>query len=231
MHCLHCRLLTKRKGERVTTSETSQVAETTEQRVVELLRERILEGQLAIGERLRQDAVSAELGVSSTPVREAFRRLAAEGLLTIASHKGALVRDLSHDERVEVLDLLRLIDSYNLARAIPNSTAAVIEEATRIQDELRSTSDSARWATLNRRFHLVLGEPSGRPRSLALLREMLNLSALHIREDIASVVGRREQALEEHDRILASYAAGDVAACQAAARAHTSSALDRLLAR
>src|ERR1700712_3564035 len=124
----------------------SQLALTTEQRIVELLRERILEGQLTIGERLRQDTVSHELGVSSTPVREAFRRLEAEGLLKIASHKGAIVRDLAPSERVEVLEMLRLVEAHNIAFAIPGSTPEIVDAAAETQAELRNTADSARWA-------------------------------------------------------------------------------------
>lgn len=212
----------------MTASTPSTLAATTEHRVVEVLRARILEGKFAVGERLRQDFISAELGVSSTPVREAFRRLAAEGLLTIATHRGVVVRDLSFEERVELLELVRLIDTHNLAQAVPLADKATIAEAQRIQEDLRTTVDPARWASLNRQFHWTLGAPSGRPRALALLGELLNLSALHIRDDIHSLPGRREEALDEHERILEAYERGDVESTTAASHAHTTNALNHL---
>ncbi|WP_213815987.1 GntR family transcriptional regulator [Glaciihabitans sp. dw_435] len=210
-------------------STQSGLAETTEHRIVELLRARILEGQLAIGERLRQDVISAELGVSSTPVREAFRRLSAEGLLTIANHKGATVRDLSLDERIEVLDMLRLIESHNIATAVPLAGRDVIARAAEIQAQMRAAGDNAgQWATLNRDFHWALAQPSARPRALRMMGELLNLSALHVRDDIHASTFRREQALDEHDTILAAYAAGDVEATMAACYAHSTNALTRM---
>ncbi|MBI3144746.1 MAG: GntR family transcriptional regulator, partial [Pseudogulbenkiania sp.] len=66
--------------------------------VTESLRQRILAGEFADGQQLRQEALSNEYGVSRVPVREALRQLEAEGLIQIIDHKGALVSKLSLDD-------------------------------------------------------------------------------------------------------------------------------------
>jgi DNA-binding GntR family transcriptional regulator len=201
---------------------------TTEQRVVVALREQILDGSLPIGAHLRQDAISAEFGVSSTPVREAFRRLDAEGLLSLSSHRGAIVRDMSTLERIEIMELLRTVEGHNVEAAVLLATPADIELATAIQDKMRQSTDPVAWALLNRDFHWALDKPSGRPRTLALLHELLTLASLHIRDEVGQRTGRREQALDEHDEILAGYASRGTKRTRAALHTHTTIAINWL---
>jgi DNA-binding GntR family transcriptional regulator len=204
------------------------LAGTTEQRVAAALRDQILNGALAIGEHLRQDSISAEFGVSSTPVREAFRRLSAEGLLTISSHRGAIVRDMSLLERIELMELLRTIEALNVEAAVLACTPDDLAEAEATQEQLRASTDPVQWALLNRDFHWFLDRPSGRPRTLALLHELLTLTSLHIRDEVASRSGRREQALEEHDAILRAFRDGQVETAREVLHTHATIAIEWL---
>src|SRR5262245_65995160 len=85
------------------------VKRTIADQVAEVIRQRILSGQLKGGQPIRQEHLAAEMGVSRIPLREALKQLAAEGFVTLDSHKGAVVAELSVDEVEELLHLrLRL---------------------------------------------------------------------------------------------------------------------------
>lgn len=204
---------------------------TAQSRVVEVLRERILAGGLPAGARLRQLDLSEELGVSTTPVREAFRTLAAEGLLQIDSHRGALVRELSPAEQLEIYQLQLLLERDNLTYAVAAMTPQALERAAAAQAEMRSTRNAVRWALLNRDFHLALAEPASRPRVLQLLTDLLNVTAVQIRGDIEHWAGRREQALSEHDDLLAAIRLGSVEVAQRILDTHTRAPMRNLEAR
>jgi DNA-binding GntR family transcriptional regulator len=201
---------------------------TTQSRIVEVLRERIMTGELEVGERLRQVDLSEELGVSTTPVREAFRSLAGEGLLRIDSHRGAVVRTTTLAERIEIMELLRCNEGDNLEHAVPRMTAAHLDADAAVQEELRSTPTAARWAILNRDFHWELDRASGRPQATSLVLRLLNQSALHIVGDIEQSRARRAEALDEHDALLAACRAGDVETARRVLWQHTSSSLENL---
>jgi DNA-binding GntR family transcriptional regulator len=188
---------------------------------VEILRERILAGELPSGAHLRQMDLSAELGVSTTPVREAFRALAAEGLLQIDTHRGTLVRQLTLPEQLEIYQLQLLLERDNLNYAVARMTPQALERATRAQSDMRTTREAVRWALLNRDFHLALAEPAGRPRVLQLLTDLLNVTAIQVRGDIEHWTGRREAALTEHDNLLAAVRRGATDVAQRILDRHT----------
>jgi DNA-binding GntR family transcriptional regulator len=211
------------------TTETSPLGGlTTESRIVEVLRERIMSGRLPVGERLRQVDLSEELGVSTTPVREAFRSLAGEGLLRIDSHRGAVVRTTTLAERIEIMELLRANESDNLEHAVRRMTPAHLAEAATVQAELRATLNPARWALLNRDFHWALDRASGRPQALGIVLRLLNQSALHIVTDIGESPARRAEALAEHDALLAACQAGQVDRAHRTLWQHSTVSLENL---
>src|SRR5687767_10425115 len=95
------------------------VKRTIADQVAELVRRRILTGQLKGGQPIRQEHLAAELGVSRIPLREALKQLAAEGFVTITSHKGAVVAELSIAEVEELFDIRIKLETWLLQLAIP----------------------------------------------------------------------------------------------------------------
>jgi DNA-binding GntR family transcriptional regulator len=177
--------------------------------VVDVLRDRIMSGEVPVGGRLRQVEISAELGVSTTPVREAFRSLAADGLVQIDEHRGVVVRKLSIAECIEMQELIAVVEGDNLRHAVPLMDRATIDRAVEISDEMSRTHAASRRILLNRDFHLVLAAASGRHRAIALLRELLNLSALHVRDDTDRIPGRRPQVQLEHEALISAAREGN----------------------
>ncbi|MFB2580308.1 GntR family transcriptional regulator [Herbiconiux sp. P15] len=193
--------------------------------VAEILRRRILSGRLGVGARLRQTDIAQELGVSTTPVREALRSLTAEGLLEIDTNRGAVIRKLSDDELVEVLELQVLIETASLRTSVPLMTEAALTQAEFLHRRMIDSVDGVEWALLNRDFHLTLAAPSGRARTQRALRELLNVSTIQLRQDIEDWEGRRSQGERDHARFIEIARAGDVEAAVELIEAHTGAAI------
>jgi len=88
-------------------------------RIAEALRDVIVDGLLPVGEVLRQDEIAARFAVSKIPVREALKRLEAEGLVTFIRNRGAIVASLSTDEIVEYLDIRAMLEAHAARLAAP----------------------------------------------------------------------------------------------------------------
>ncbi|MFT4069409.1 GntR family transcriptional regulator [Paraburkholderia sp.] len=176
------------------------VRPTTVELVTTAVRQRILSGELAPGEVLRQEALAEELGVSRVPVREAITRLTAEGLLTSVPHKGAYVAELSIDEVRETFDIRLRLEPWIFSEAIPRITEAEIGKAERIVKEM-DNADSGVWGQLNWRLHETLYLPSQRDITLQMLRVLHDRSDRYFRFQ-AVQVPIREQSHDEHMALI-----------------------------
>src|SRR5580700_3768863 len=132
----------------------------TDQIVTELRRQIIL-GQLPEGMPLRQEKLAAELGVSRVPLREAIRRLEAEGFVVSVLHKGSIVTSLSLDEIEELFELRVRLETWLFETAIPRLTDEDFALAEAITEEARQSGNVENWGELNWRFHETLYKPSG----------------------------------------------------------------------
>jgi DNA-binding GntR family transcriptional regulator len=193
-------------------------APTTEGWVSDWLREQIVTGAFPAGARLRQADIARQLGVSTTPVREAFRSLSSEGLVQLDANRGVVVRSLSLEECLEIQELIVVVESDNLLHSIPKIGAEDLDIAESILKAMSRAG--ARRTLLNRDFHLALGRPSGRVRALQLLGELLTLSALHVPMDAQRIDGRREQSAGEHRALLEAARVGDAEGAAAILRDH-----------
>ncbi|MEX4005133.1 GntR family transcriptional regulator [Paraburkholderia sp. EG285A] len=169
---------------------------TTVELATDAIRQRILSGDLAPGEVLRQEALAEELGVSRVPIREAITRLTSEGLLTNVPHKGAYVAELSIDEVKETFDIRLRLEPWIFAEAIPRITDAEIGKAERLVKEM-DKANSGIWGQLNWRLHETLYLPAQRDITLQMLRVLHDRSDRYFRFQ-AVQVPIREQSHEEH---------------------------------
>ena len=134
--------------------------ETARQYVVGVLRSKILRGEHLAGARLRQEEVAAQLGVSTTPVREAFRDLLAEGLIGLDTHRGVLVRSLTLADVRELYELRIVLEPMLATRALRATTPEHLDAAEAIHLQLCDEQDPERWAMLNVSFHQALHAPA-----------------------------------------------------------------------
>jgi DNA-binding GntR family transcriptional regulator len=190
--------------------------------VADTLRMKILSGELKEGEQLRQEVLAADLGVSRIPLREAFRLLEGEGLITIAPHRGAVVAVRSPEEIGELFDLRVLLEPDLLRHAIPKLTERDLREADTILTGYRKAllqRDVEAWGRLNTQFHLALYRPAQRPRSLALVRSLLDQTDGYTRMQLL-LTGGQPRAQREHTELLELCRARKSAAAAALVEEH-----------
>jgi DNA-binding GntR family transcriptional regulator len=203
--------------------------DTTAKVVAERLREEIQHGTLAPGTRLRQNDVAQRFGVSTTPVREAFAQLQAEGLVRIDPHRGAVVFHPSVDDVLEFYEIREALESLAVSHAIPNLRAEVARDLDAVIDLMRRTEDPRQWLKLNDQFHLRLYEAAGRPRLSALIDSLRDASAPYIHMFVASRP-LSERANEQHHAILDACVRGDAPGARRAIREHLRTASRELAA-
>jgi len=192
------------------------------------LREAIVRGVLVGGQPLRQDELAARLQVSKIPVREALRRLEAEGLVAFYPNRGATVAPLSEAEAEELAEIRIVLETTALRRAAPRAAAADLRRAQDILDEARHEPDAARWSALNREFHEALYAPADRPQLLELIRQVNRRIDRYMYVTLADA-GHQAQSLREHRLLLQAIRRGDVAAAEAVLTEHIASGAKRLI--
>jgi len=184
--------------------------------VVALLREMIITGQLAGGRPLRQRDLAARFNVSQTPVREAMRRLEAEGLLAGDAHRGFTVVEADYGRSEENYRIRAALESLAAALAAEKIDAAGIERLTAVNHEMRSLSEEdAAYIELNRNFHFAIYEYAGSPLLVSLMR--LLWPALR---GGPRVQRTRAESTLQHDAIIEALRRGDADAAAEATRHH-----------
>ena len=146
-------------------------------RISKVLADRIISGAIEPGARLRQDHIAEEFGTSHVPVREAFRRLEAQGLAVSEPRRGVRVASFDLGEVKEVAEMRAALEVLALRHAAPHLTSAILdlaEEATKAGDKSR---DVRSWEEANRAFHRLILAPCGMPRLLATIDDLHAASA------------------------------------------------------
>jgi DNA-binding GntR family transcriptional regulator len=202
----------------------------------DLIRGRIRDGAYTPGYRLVLGTLAKELGVSTVPVREAVRRLEAEGLVEVVRNVGATVRGLDPVEYRWAVETLAVVEGAATGMAAPHLPPAAIAEARQLNEAMRdglaepSGLDPLRHSRLNQRFHRLLADPCPNPHLLDLVeRGWTRVSGL--RSSVFSFVPERAaEAVREHDALLDLIERGaPPAEIDAAVRAHREATLHAVL--
>lgn len=137
--------------------------------IAEALKESILNGELEGGQQLKQEEIAKYYNSSMTPIREALRRLEAQGLVKFYPNKGAIVSELSADEVKEIFEIRILLEKGALEFAIDNLNNNDIEYARSILQRMDNERTSKNLSELNWEFHNTLYKASSRQRLLELI--------------------------------------------------------------
>lgn len=137
--------------------------------IARALAHRIVTGVLPPGAPIRQDRIAEEFGASHVPVREAFRKLEAQGLVVSEPRRGVRVAPIDPAAVVEVTEMRAALETLALRHAIPKLTESDITAATAAQAAGAKSTDIAVWEAANRRFHRALIAPCALPRLLATI--------------------------------------------------------------
>ena len=196
-----------------------------EQRAYEVLCEHILEGRLGPGDPLVEAQLSAELGVSKTPIREALIRLQRDGLVAIVPYRGARVATLSPDDVRQVCELRRWIETAIARRLAAERPPDLLKQlAKNIESARRALArgDHAVYVKAVRQFSELLVSASRNKHADEVLQRVRNTTAL-IANASRTRPGREARSIEEHVRIYEALAAGDPDAAERATDSHIAS--------
>ncbi|MBS1117367.1 MAG: GntR family transcriptional regulator [candidate division NC10 bacterium] len=196
------------------------------------IRDGILTGRHAPGQRLIADDLAKELGVSRMPVREALHRLEVAGLVTIAPHRGAVVSELSETECIEIYHVRAVLDGLATRLATPNLSEPDHARLTALLAEMEAgveAKDPQRVLNVNREFHTLIWIAARAPRLRDLLENLYDASQ-RFRNMSVLIPGRLDQITHEHRLIVEALARGDAAAAERYANEHHEGTARRLLA-
>lgn len=194
--------------------------------VAENLRQRIFRRELEPGSWIDEVKLAQEYGISRTPLREALKVLAAEGLVTMKVRRGAYVTEVSERDLAEVYHLLALLESDAAAVVARKGTEAQLQQLQALHRELEAAvEDRDRFFAINERFHMLLLDLAGnrwRNQMVADLRKVMKLN----RHNSLLKSGRIEESLAEHAQVMDALLARDGAAAAQRMQEHFANGLE-----
>ena len=198
--------------------------------VAELLRQRIFNRELAPGGWIDELKIAKDYGISRTPLREALKVLATEGLVTMKVRRGAYVTEVSEQDLNEVYHLLSLLESDAAGVVAAKATDAQLDELKALHQQLEATvrpskTDREKFFELNERFHMTLLKIANnrwRDQMVADLRKVMKLNRHHS----LFKAGRIEDSLAEHRAVMAALAARDASLSAQRMREHFANGLE-----
>ncbi len=201
-----------------------------------LLRAAIISGKLRPDERLRENQLAAQLGVSRTPVREALLLLETDGLVRSTLNRGTVVRRILPTEIRDTYDVRVILESRAAALAARRISPGEIDHLQRLQDEMEARNEAvmrpreliADLTELNAEFHTVLVNAAGNP-VLGRLANTLIQTPLYARAYYSLDHDSRQVSLDAHKRMIALLKTRDADACEEHWRDHIQHARDHLV--
>ncbi len=170
--------------------------------LVAALRAEISDGRLAPGTALRQDELATRFGISRIPVREALRMLQAEGLVTYAPNRGAIVAVVTPQEIQEMLEVRIALECHAIRMAVPLVAGSDLETMRDLLQAYDAAPDAGSWSKMNWQFHCSLYRPSECQRLLDAIERNFNRFSSAARLQISALSGKgRPQ--REHWKLLA----------------------------
>ncbi|KTR02092.1 hypothetical protein NS184_16870 [Curtobacterium luteum] len=187
----------------------------------------VIRGDLPGGTAISENALCQEIGVSRTPVHEAFLRLAAEGLITLESRKGAVVRPMSPNEAVDVLEMREAIESTAATRVVTDGRAADVLPSLRSmlteQEDAVAAGDVDRFVEVDAEFHGAVIGASGNGIAVMFARTLRDRQQ-RLRHHLMRLRPEQLQAsLDDHRELAAALEAGDAARYAEVLHAHVAS--------
>lgn len=198
--------------------------------VAELLRQRIFSRELEPGSWIDELKLADEYGISRTPLREALKVLAAEGLVTMKVRRGAYVTEVSEKDLADVYHLLSLLESDAAGVVARHASDVQLAELDALHAELEAAAapghvDRENFFAINERFHmrlLAIANNRWRDQMVADLRKVMKLN----RHNSLLKSGRIGESLKEHRAIMAAIKSRDAANAMARMQQHFSNGLE-----
>jgi DNA-binding GntR family transcriptional regulator len=189
----------------------------------------IRSGRYRAGERLVAEDIASDIGTSRMPVREAFRRLAAEGLLLIRANRGAIVRGLDAAEMHEVFEMRAVLEGLAAGIAATRMTKNDMATLEHLLERMEnSNSDLPEWVTRHREFHEYLSGLAGMPRLQRQISSLHSIIEPYMR--IWLEHGEKSMSSREfHEEIISALRTGDQITAESVVREHIRATIPSLV--
>ncbi len=194
--------------------ENKAFPRTLSERIYNSLKEAIITGEIKANQRIQEKEIASSFKVSTTPVREAIRRLAGEGLVKVNSHRDVVVREISYKELMDIYRVMAWIDELSIRLTFERARDITREEVEKFIQELEKIANKEnveKWLITNEKMYLKICELSGNE-FLYQIRMMINAQLgrykplrffLFTREDVI------EKSMKEFKRLLSVFKSKD----------------------
>ena len=156
-----------------------------------------------------QTDIATQLDVSTTPVREAMRDLASEGLITLDSHRIGTVRMPDWDEMTEIVEMRRSLEALAIHRAMGQITAEELKEAKQVATELSKEEDLGSWVQTNILFHSIFHKATRSRRLSGVLLALEEAGGVFVAQAQQLNPEIRRRAIADHFALLDAFDAGE----------------------
>lgn len=204
------------------------------EKAYQLIHDAIVNGRHAPGEHLKEEELSLTTGVSRTPVREALRRLANEGLVVFTRNQGTFVARFDLDDIDEVFDLRAMLEAHGAARAAAHISSDQIDQLEQLTAEMealrgsefRRANDAGDGAyvhefhRLNLEFHKIIIDAANSQRLEAMLAAVIDIPLILMKHYNWDALVDLERSCQQHRELIASFRARDRDWAQSLMRAH-----------
>jgi len=198
--------------------------------VADRLRDQIFAKQLAPGSWLDEQSLAEQFGISRTPMREAIKALASEGLVTMKMRRGAYVTEVNRGDLVQIFTVLSLLEG----QAAKETAVKATEEELNLLDHLHHRLETAaadrdieQFFEINSKFHELIQQIAGNRWMNGVIDDLRKVLKLH-RKDSLTSTGRLQNSLIEHREILRAILKRDELAAESAMRKHFANGLEAL---
>lgn len=177
-----------------------------QQHAYEVIRERIMTGVYAPGQRIVTSQIAAELAISVIPVREALKKLEEEGLIQYKLNIGAIVTPIDHDKYLEALSVLAVLSGYATALSAKQFPKEKLKELRQLNQQMSEALDEfnfRRFGQLNRTFHITIYQYCGNPFLLETIEHVHERIDSIRRMGTAFIPKRARESIKEHEEMIA----------------------------
>jgi DNA-binding GntR family transcriptional regulator len=196
--------------------------------VADRLREQIFSKQLPPGSWLDEQNLADQFGISRTPMREAIKVLASEGLITIKMRRGAYVTEVVRRDLEQIFTILSLLEGQAAKEAATKATEAELNLLDHLHHRLETAAadrDLEQFFEINVKFHELIQEIAGNRWMNGVIADLRKVLKLHRRDSLTST-GRLQNSLVEHREILRALLQRDEMAAESAMRIHLANGLE-----
>jgi DNA-binding GntR family transcriptional regulator len=196
--------------------------------VADKLREQIFSKKLLPGSWLDEQSLAEQFGISRTPMREAIKVLASEGLVTIKMRRGAYVTEVFRSDLEQIFTILSLLEGQAAKEAATKASEAQLNLLDHLHHRLETAAadrDIEQFFEINVKFHELIQEIAGNRWMNGVVADLRKVLKLHRRDSLTST-GRLQNSLLEHREILRALLKRDVAASESAMQKHLANGLE-----